>query len=268
MFSKGMVSCHERVFLEMGKRYGVSVAGACGRMGIEVLYLIGKSPILFLSGAIERKGHRDVGRDVSEVTAGAVSGIKITDNIDEVLSNTKVLLDFTSPPAISQFLPFCIEKGVAVVSGSTGLTDKDREEIITASKFIPILHSVNMSMGVNLLCKLVKTASESTPKDFSVSIIEFHHKEKKDAPSGTARMIGEIITQTRGEGEVDILSLRGGTITGEHRVIFAGEGERLEILHIAERRSIFALGAIRAVEFILDKTPGLYTMDDLLYSKR
>ena len=251
-----------------------TVCGVSGRMGIIIARLIVQNKNFSLVGAVEKIDHPNLGKKIE--------GIEIVSNLAEVIGKSDVAIDFTTPSATLKHLAICREKKLPVVIGTTGFTRKETKQIRTISENIPVLLSPNMSLGVNLLFKLVKEAA-TILKDYEVEIVETHHNKKKDAPSGTAKKIAEIIAASknvdlenvsiygrkglvgeRSPQEIGIHSLRFGNVVGEHRVIFAGKSERLELFHRAEDRETFARGALKAAAFIVSQKPGLYSMQDLL----
>jgi len=252
----------------------IIICGASGRMGKEVISLCKKKGIK-LAGAIESPEHPCLGKEIEK-------GVKISSNLERVIKKDSVIIEFTTPSAVLKHLKIAKKKKIPMVIGTTGFKEKEYGQIKEASKDIPILLSPNMSIGINILFKLIKEITRISGEEFDIEIIEMHHRGKKDAPSGTAREIAEIIAKTKGkdlsqigvygrEGlkertkeEIGIHAVRGGSIVGEHTVIFAGEGERLEITHRAESRQIFAQGAIRGAEFIIRQKKGLYTLQDAL----
>ncbi len=249
----------------------VILVGAMGNMGQTIAEEIARDRDLTLAGAVESPGHEDLG--------SRVQGVEVTDSLGEVIPDGDIAVDFTVPENAIRTIRTCSEKGIAVVVGTTGLNREQLFEAEKAADRIPLLVSPNMSLGVNLLFSLVEEITTALP-GFDIEVAEIHHNRKKDSPSGTAARIGEIIKQARenarivhgreGEAgprdsaEVGMHSLRGGDVTGEHTVIFAGEGERLELVHRAHSRRTFARGTVRAIHFMLEKEPGFYTMNDVL----
>lgn len=209
-----------------------------------------------------------------------INEYKAYSDIMDVKETADLILDFSHPDSIDKIVEYCVSKGMALVVATTGLNQSQYEALSKASEKIPIFQSANMSYGVNVTVELCKNAAKVLGKDFDIEIIEKHHNEKKDAPSGTALMIAKEINSTlnnslefiynrhqegaRKPNEMGIYSLRGGTIPGEHTIIFAGKDEIIEIKHTALSRKIFAEGAIKAVEFTAGKKPGYYNMKDLL----
>jgi 4-hydroxy-tetrahydrodipicolinate reductase len=247
------------------------VCGALGKMGKAVAEEISCESDLKLAGAVEAPGHPGTG--------SSLFGVKVSSNLKEVLSTGDVVVDFTNPQAAISHILDCAEARKRVVVGTTGLSPEQLDQARKATDKIPILISPNMSLGVNLLFKIVEGVASALP-DFDVEIVEIHHNRKKDSPSGTAARLAEVLDRVRPEtqhvhgrkglvgprkpDEIGVHSLRGGDVVGEHTVIFAGEGERFELTHRAHSRRTFARGALRAIRFIIDKEPGLYTMSDVL----
>ncbi|MEW6556415.1 MAG: 4-hydroxy-tetrahydrodipicolinate reductase [Elusimicrobiota bacterium] len=252
----------------------LTVCGACGKMGKMIIDRILTDNELKLVGAVEKKGHPFIEQMINK--------IKITDNIETVIKNTDVVIDFTNPEATLEHLGIAIRNVVAgscpaFVIGTTGISEKGLEKIKEVSNTCAIVFSPNMSAGVNLLFKLVDEVA-GVLSNYDVEIVEAHHNQKKDAPSGTAVKIADIISgklklskiygRTGITGprkkEIGIHAVRAGDIVGEHTVIFAGSGERLELIHRAHSRETFAAGAVKAAKWIFSKKPGLYSMQDVL----
>ncbi len=257
----------------------VIVCGARGRMGQEVVSLIQKESDWQLVGAVESSKHPELGIEIAK-------NVRITHDLRGVIQKDAVIIEFTTPEATLEHLRIAKECGVPMVIGTTGFTPEEIEEIKEASEHIPILLSPNMSVGINLLFALVKEVAQIL-QDFDKEIIEAHHRLKRDAPSGTANKIAEILAEVeaqdlskiavygrkgfkgeRKKNEIGIHSIRGGSIVGDHTVLFAGDGERLEITHRAESRRIFARGALVGARFLIQKEKGLYDLQDVLGIKR
>jgi len=263
----------------MDKKIKVIVCGAQGRMGKEIISIIQDEENWELIGAIESPLHPKIGTEVS-------GGLRITSHLEEVIQRDAVMIEFTNPSATIEHILIAKEKGTPCVIGTTGFKSSEMEEIKRASQVIPILLSPNMSIGINLVFALIKEIATVLP-DFDKEIIEAHHNLKQDAPSGIACRIAQILAEVEGKslseiavygrkgivgkrkkGEIGIHSVRGGSIVGDHTVVFAGEGERLEITHRAESRRIFARGALFAARFIIQKKKGLYDLQDALGIKK
>lgn len=248
-------------------------------MGRELIRVIDELEDIQLVGAIETPNHPCLARKIGK--------IEVSFNLEESIEEGAVVVEFTTTSATLEHLGIAKRKGTPMVIGTTGFKDEEYGIIEEASQEIPILLSPNMSVGINLMYNLVKQASQILQgKKFDHEIIELHHRLKKDAPSGTAKKIAEIIAEATGkdlsenlvygrqgitgertEQEIGIHSVRGGTAVGEHTVVFAGNGERLEITHRADSRRIYALGAVLAAQFITGKEKGLYDLQDALKVK-
>jgi len=262
----------------------IVVAGAAGRMGSTIIRVIKETDGVELAGAVESEGHPFIGKDAGEVAGIGRTGISIVGKVHEALHGPgDVLIDFTSPSGTLVNLQYAAERGVGAVVGTTGFSEEEYKKIQGLSRRIPCVVSPNMSTGVNLLFRLVREVAEVLGDDYDVEIIEAHHRHKKDAPSGTAMKIGRIIAEALGRDldkvgkygrfgitgerdrkEIGIQAIRAGDIVGDHTVLFAGPGERIEITHRAHSRECFARGAVRAAKWVVNKKPGLYDMLDVL----
>lgn len=258
----------------------IAINGICGRMGQAILRIMLERGHT-LGAAFDHESATGFGGKVRNLINNNEIDIKVEKINENSLQNIDGVIDFTVPGATLEVLKTCNNSKVPVVIGTTGFTDEEKIKINEASKSIPILFSPNMSVGVNLLFKLTELASDVLKSDFDVEIFEAHHRFKKDAPSGTARKLIEIIKENipsisdekhgregiigeRKDNELGVLTMRGGDIVGEHTVFFAGTGERLELTHRATNRDIFAKGAIIGIEFLYDKKASLYNMYDVL----
>ncbi len=262
----------------------VAVSGASGKMGKEILssmaHFEGRATI---SGALESTRSQHVGKDVCSIVSCPAEGINISSDVSEVLQRSDVLIEFTSPEATIEHLEAATKQKKPMVIGTTGLTESQTKRLEEASKTIPIVFAPNMSVGVNILFKIIKEVTAIIGDDFDIEITEAHHHRKKDAPSGTAKKMAEIISETLGrkldevgvygrkgmvgarkKEEIGIHALRAGDIVGDHTALFAGPGERIEITHRAHSRATFAIGSIKAALFIAKKEPGLYSMKEVL----
>ena len=220
----------------------VLLVGAAGRMGKTIIELAKADP------AIEIAAQCDLG-----------------DSIEPAIKSCDVAIDFSNPDAITEICRAVLQHGKSLVIGTTGHSQKQRQLIEDAARSLPIVLASNFSVGVNVLFWLTRKAAELIGQEFNPEIIETHHKMKKDAPSGTAKTLAEILKGARkNQDEIPIQSIREGEIVGEHTVIFTGPGERLELTHRAASREIFARGALRAADWIMGKPPGLYSMQDVL----
>lgn len=233
----------------------IAVSGALGKMGKRIINLIGQDADLRLVAALERKGHSNIG-----TSAG---GVKVSDNPTDI-KEADCLIEFSTPQATLEHLDFALQYKKPMIIGTTGLNDQQKNKIMNSSRHISIVFSPNMSIGVNLLFNLVKEAAEKLGGGYTVDMVEAHHLHKKDAPSGTAKRLAEIVKSASGTEVRDIKSIREDEIVGDHRVIFESEFDRIELLHSAKTRDIFARGALEAAKWIIDKPTGLYTMQDVL----
>ncbi|MHB1301142.1 MAG: 4-hydroxy-tetrahydrodipicolinate reductase [Burkholderiales bacterium] len=260
----------------------VAIAGTSGRMGHSLLSAIRDADDLTLHAALDREGNACVGKDAGELI-GTPCGVKISSDIKKALPGADVLIDFTRPEATLAHLDFCRSMKIGMVIGTTGFSQEEKSRIAEASEDIPIVFAPNMSVGVNLAFKLLEVAAKVLGDDYDVEIIEAHHRHKVDAPSGTALKMGEVVAEALGRnleecavygregvtGErsastIGFATVRGGDIVGDHTVLFAGTGERIEITHKAESRATFAIGALRAARFLFRRDAGLYDMRDVL----
>jgi 4-hydroxy-tetrahydrodipicolinate reductase len=261
----------------------VAVNGAAGRMGGRLITAIKDTDGLELAGALEMPGHAAVGQDAGLLAGCGPLGVEIVDSHEKALAKADVLIDFTFPEVSLNNLEICARLGKKIVIGSTGFTPEQRRQVEDYAKKIPVVLAPNMSVGVNACFKLLKEAARILGNGFDVEIVELHHNQKKDSPSGTAVRMGEIVAEALGrdynknavyhrEGmcgartkeEIGMQTVRGGDIVGEHTVYFIGMGERIEITHRAMSRDMFARGAVRAANWIADQQPGLYDMQDIL----
>jgi len=260
----------------------IVISGCSGRMGHVLLEGVFADNDLVLYGAIDRVGNPQIGRDVGE-KLGKVSGVKVTDSIDDALKNADVLVDFTRPEASILYLTACQKHQVKMIIGTTGFSPEQKLAIEAASKNIAIVFAPNMSVGVTLLINLVEQAAKVLSEGYDIEVVEMHHRHKVDAPSGTALRLGEAaakglgqdlkncaiyaregVTGEREAGKIGFATLRGGDVVGDHTVVLAGIGERVELTHKASSRATFALGALRAAKFLAEKKSGLYDMQDVL----
>jgi 4-hydroxy-tetrahydrodipicolinate reductase len=259
------------------------VAGAGGRMGRTLIRAIADAKGAKVIGALEAPGSAALGRDAGELAGIGTTGIAVTTDASPLLAAADGVIDFTIPAATVVLAEQSAERGLVHVIGTTGLTPQDEHIVAAAAKRARIVKSGNMSLGVNLLAALVKRVASTLDEDFDIEIIEMHHKGKIDAPSGTALMFGKAaaagrgidlagrsarardgVTGARKSGDIGFASLRGGSVVGDHSVIFAGPHERIELMHKAEDRMIFARGAVRAALWARAQVPGLYGMADVL----
>jgi 4-hydroxy-tetrahydrodipicolinate reductase len=233
----------------------LGVSGAFGKMGTRILSLAAQDADFNIVLALERLGHPQIGEKLA--------GTEVVSD-RALIKGVNCLIDFSSPDATLQNLASAVRFKKAVVIGTTGFSDEQKKEITDAAKIIPVVFSPNMSIGVNLLFALVKDAASRLPKDYRVNIVEAHHVHKKDAPSGTAKFLADIVKKKRGDAPVDIKSIREGEIIGDHDVIFESPVDTLVLRHSAKTRDIFAQGALQAAKFIVTKKSGLYGMADVV----
>ncbi len=259
------------------------VAGAGGRMGGRIITMINETEGIELAAAFERPDSPVVGQDAGVVAGVGELGVKIEDSLDAVIDKGDVIIDFTFHEASVQHAKKAAEKGRAMVIGTTGFSSEEYAALDEYSKSFPLVVAPNMSVGVNLLYKLLEMAATVLGDDYDVEIVEAHHRMKKDAPSGTALQLGRVVAKAlgrdfdkvavferhgmigeRSKQEIGIQTIRAGDIVGEHTVLFGGIGERIEITHKASSRDTFAKGAVRAAMWVVGKPAGRYSMQDVL----
>ncbi len=259
------------------------VAGAGGRMGRALTRVIAETSGAVLTGALEAPGSQLLGKDAGMLAGLPANGVEVSCDLWSLSANADGILDFTVPGATIANVAIAAERRLVHIIGTTGLSASDDAVIKSVTSRAIVVKSGNMSLGVNLLAALVKRVAQSLDHDFDIEILEMHHRAKIDAPSGTALMLGEAAaagrqialdqhsargrdgqTGARRAGDIGFASLRGGTVTGDHSVIFAGAMERIELTHRAEDRTMFAQGAIKAALWARDQKPGLYSMADVL----
>ena len=260
----------------------VAVAGASGRMGRMLIEAICASDDCLLAGALDLAGSPAVGQDAAAFL-GRASGVAITADLRAGLQNADVLIDFTRPEGTLAHAAICAELGVQMVIGTTGFTDAQKAELDAAARRVAMVFAPNMSVGVNVTLKLLQMAAQALDAGYDIEIIEAHHKHKVDAPSGTALKMGEVIAQAQGtlladravyeryghtgerkSGSIGFATVRGGDIVGDHTVLFAGTGERIEITHKSSSRAGYAQGSLRAARFLRAQPTGLFDMFDVL----
>ena len=260
------------------------VVGAGGRVGRCILSLAAESEQFHIVGAVERPGHPDIGKDAGLVAASGPIGVMLAGSYPAAAADAAI--DFSHPEAAGKTIDYCLENNVALVSGTTALSDEDREKMQTASKKIPILYATNMSVGMNALFSLAPKIASMLGAEYDIEIIEQHHRFKKDAPSGSALTLAENICEATGrdfpesvthgrrgkdalrqKGTVGMHAVRAGDITGVHSVIFGTLGETVTLNHTANSRDTFARGALRAAQWLVGKRPALYSMADVLAMK-
>ena len=267
----------------MSERPGVVITGASGRMGRMLIATVAASDRARLAGCVERPGHPWVGQDAGVALGGAPLGVVVTDDPLEAFAKAQAVIDFTAPAATVEFAALAAQARAVHVIGTTGLEAEQLRRISLAAHHAVIVRAGNMSLGVNLLVRMTKLVAEALDADWDVEVVEAHHNRKVDAPSGTALMLGQAAAEGRGvaldavrdagrdgvtgarrRGDIGFASIRGGDIVGEHDVIFAAEGERVVLRHIATDRAIFARGALRAALWGQGVKPGEYDMMDVL----
>lgn len=240
----------------------VALVGACGRMGRALTERLSGAKFFILP--VEAPGHPAQGKDHGVACGMAPTGVTVTTLADPAIARCIAVVDFGSPESFRQALERAQATGLPFLSGTTGLTDADRAIMAAAAKKIPLFHSANMSYGIAVIAEILPRLAQLTA-GMEAAIVEAHHSRKKDAPSGTALKLGEIIAAGRGKKDVAIHAVRGGDVVGEHTITFFGDAERIELTHRAHSRDIFAAGAVHALIWLLDrKGPGLYSMGDIV----
>ena len=264
-----------------GTRMGV--VGCGGRMGRMLVAEIAASQGCTLAGGCGRPGSGHVNQDIGELAGVGRLGIAVADNAEKVIRDSDVVIDFTAPAATAAHVVLAARLGKAMVVGTTGLSDGEGEAVRQAAREIPIVWAPNMSLGINLLLGLVEEVARRLGPEWDVEIMEMHHRGKVDAPSGTALALGRAVAQSRGAvfeevqqrardgitgarraGGIGFASLRGGDAVGDHHVVFAGAGERLELSHRATSRAVYAKGAVQAARWVVGRPPGLYGLKEVL----
>ncbi len=263
----------------------IAIAGANGRMGHILIEAVLKADDAILTGALDVANASGLGNDAG-LFLGEKTGVSVESDMDKAFGNAEYVIDFTRPAGTLEHLAYCVEKRIKMIIGTTGFDDNGKKVIEEASKIIPIVFAPNMSVGVNVTMKLLEIAARNFAEGYDIEVIEAHHRHKVDAPSGTALKMGEVIANAIGRdlaecavysregitGERDpstigFSTIRGGDIVGDHTVLFAGTGERIEITHKSASRATYAQGSLRAARFLADKTNGLFDMQDVLYLK-
>ncbi len=261
----------------------VAVAGAGGKMGGRLVHLVQESGDLRVMGGVERRGHPAIGRDLGEFVGLGVLGVPVVDDLNALVADIDLLFEFTIPEASLEHLRVMAEHGKPMVLGTTGFSKAQLDEVQRLARRMPLFMAPNMSLGINVMYKLIVDAARLLGSDFDVEIVEAHHRYKVDAPSGTALRMADILSQALGrdaekvgvfgrkgiigqrkDDEIGVMSLRAGDMAGDHWVLFGGVGERLEIIHRSQSRDSFGRGALRAARWIVQQQPGLYDMQDLL----
>jgi len=261
----------------------IAVMGVAGRMGRELVRVIQEAPGCAVTDGLEPQGSPSLGTDVGTLAGLPPLGITVTSDPLEVAARSDAIIDFTTPSATVEMAGLAANARIVHVIGTTGLSERDDAAIKAAARHATIIKAGNMSLGVNLLTAITRRIAEALDESFDIEIVEMHHNQKVDAPSGTALMLGQAAaegrkidlddhsvrardghTGPRRKGDIGFATLRGGTVVGDHTVIFAGNGERIEITHRAADRSIFARGAVKAAQWGRGKGPGLFDMADVL----
>lgn len=261
----------------------IAVLGAAGRMGQALTRILAETPGCAIAGGIETKDSPAIGQDIGSIAGIDPLGVTITDDPLPLFAHIDGILDFTSPASTVAFAGLAAQARIVHVIGTTGFSDDDLAKLDAAARHATIVKAGNMSMGVNLLAALTERVAATLGPEFDIEILEMHHRHKRDAPSGTSLMLGAAAakgrdvsladksvrtrdgeTGPRRDGDIGFAVLRGGDVVGEHKVIFAGPGERIELAHIASDRGIFARGAVKAALWAKGKPPGLYSMADVL----
>lgn len=267
----------------MTQTTGITITGVSGRMGQMLVGAVGAHAQTHLAGALERAGHAWIGQDLGLAMGGAANGIIVSDNADAAMVHAQAVIDFTAPAATLVFADAAAKAGIVHVIGTTGMSAKEIAALATPAQNAVIIRAGNMSLGVNLLTVLTRKVAAALDADFDIEIIESHHNQKVDAPSGTALMLGEAAAEGRGvtlaqvsdsgrdgmtgarkRGDIGFSAIRGGDIVGEHDVMFAGAGERIILRHIASDRALFARGALKAALWGQGRVAGEYDMLDVL----
>lgn len=261
----------------------VIVAGAAGRMGGRIIHMVNENPEVSLTGAFERGDHPAVGRDAGEAAGLGAVGVPVAGSVKDVINDGDVIIDFTAPEATLENVRVAAEKGKSVVIGTTGFAGERLEALRESARGIRCVMAPNMSVGVNLMFRIAAEMARILGDDYDLEILETHHRFKKDAPSGTALRLAQVLAEAvgrdlektavyerkgmvgeRGGKEIGIQALRAGDVTGEHTVMFGGIGERLELTHRAHNRDNFARGAVRAARWVVEQPVGFYDMQDVL----
>ncbi|MDE0297770.1 MAG: 4-hydroxy-tetrahydrodipicolinate reductase [Candidatus Poribacteria bacterium] len=262
----------------------VIIDGACGRMGKMISQGVVTQNDMQLVGAIEYHGHPQLGEDVGEVAGVGTVGVPISDDLPEILDDADVVIEFTAPSASIEHLRDVVGAGKTMVLATTGFTEAELAEVHELAKEIPFVMAPNMSVGVNVMLQAIQLVAKALGDDYDVEVIEAHHNQKADSPSGTALRIAEVLAESldrnlanvgvygrhgmvgaRQEKEIGIHAIRGGDISGDHTVLYAGSGERIEITHRAHTREAFAKGAIRAARWVVNAPKGLHDISEVLF---
>lgn len=260
-----------------------AISGACGRMGKSIATVLAGDSEIQITGATEMKGHSCLNTNLGEVIGNKNIDVKISDNITEAFSDAEIIVDFTSPESTLKNLKYASQNGKSMVIGTTGFSDHERKELEKLANGVPCVISPNMSIGVNILFEISKKVASLVGDSYDIEIVETHHRKKVDSPSGTALGLAKAVCEgvgsrlddvaryerhgkigERKKGEIGIQTLRGGDVVGDHTVMYMGEGERIELTHKASSRDNFSRGVLMAVKWLHGKSPGLYSMKDVL----
>jgi 4-hydroxy-tetrahydrodipicolinate reductase len=264
------------------ERARICLVGALGRMGLEIARAASRSGAIAVASAVERPGHPGLGSDLGEAAGLGASGVRVGSDMDAAIACADVVVDLSHRDAAAGVARAAAKARKALLCGTTGLGEEALAAIGEASAAVPALHAANLSLGVAVLAELVRRAAAALA-EYDLEIVELHHRKKADAPSGTALLLANAAREGRGAdaalcfgrsghtgerpaGEIGVHAVRGGGIFGEHRVLFAGPNERLELVHTAESRTLFAEGAVRAARFLAGAKPGRYAMTDVIAS--
>lgn len=261
----------------------IAISGAAGKMGGRLVHLAHESGDFQVMGGIERSGHPAIGRDVGEVVGLGLLGVPLVEDLSKLVGQIELLFEFTTPDASLEHLRVMAEHQKPMVMGTTGFAKAQLDEVSRLAQRMPLFMAPNMSLGINVMYKLIADAARLLGEGFDIEIMEAHHRYKVDAPSGTAVRMADVLAQALGrdieeaavygrkgivgqrkDDEIGILSVRAGDMAGDHTVMFGGIGERLEIIHRSQSRDSFGRGALRAARWIVQQGPGLYDMQDLL----
>lgn len=261
----------------------IGIVGAAGRMGQMLLAAVMATPGARIVGGVDRADHPEQGEDLGTLAGAAPTGLPLGSDLDALVIASDVVVDFSTPATLLLVAPLVARHGKGYVVGTTGLGIPQHEALATAAQMVPVVQAANMSIGVNLLLGLVGQAAATLGPEYDIEIVEMHHRHKVDAPSGTALALGEVAAAARGvsldamavrsrdgevgarpQGAIGFATLRGGDVVGDHTVIFAGDGERLELTHKASSRAVFVRGAVRAAMWTKGRAPGLYGMRHVL----
>ena len=261
----------------------IGIVGCGGRMGRMLVAQVHETDGASLAGGTEVPGSPLIGEDVAQLAGLPASGVAVTDDVDALFAASDAVIDFTLPTATVGHAQAAMKHKTALVIGTTGLSANEQGVLEEAAKQVPVIQAPNMSVGVNLLFALTKQVAEILDEDYDIEIVEMHHRHKVDAPSGTALGLGKAAaagrkvdldsvadkvrdghTGARKKGDIGFATLRGGDVVGDHTVVFAADGERIELTHKASSRQVFARGAVRGAMWCKDKAPGLYSMQDVL----